>query len=37
MRPFKQLGELLAGVAAIVLVPFHAFRLHGLHQRKGNR
>jgi hypothetical protein len=35
MRPFKQLGELLAGVAALVLVPFHAF-LRGL-QRKGNR
>jgi hypothetical protein len=31
---FEQLGERLAGGAAIVLAPFHAFRLHGLHHRR---
>jgi hypothetical protein len=31
---FKQLGERLLGSAAIVLAPFEAFGLHGLHHRK---
>jgi hypothetical protein len=33
----EQLGERLAGGAAILLAPFHAFSLHGLQHRKGNR
>ena len=31
---FEQLGERLAGGGPIVLAPFHAFRLHGLHHPK---
>jgi len=31
---FEQVGERLAGGAAIVIAPFHAFRLHGLHHRE---
>jgi hypothetical protein len=34
---FQQLGERVAGTGAIILTPFHAFGLHGLHHRKGNR
>jgi hypothetical protein len=34
---FEQPGERVAGTGAIVLAPFHAIGLHGLHHGKGNR
>jgi hypothetical protein len=34
---FQQLGARLPGTGTIILTPFHAFGLHGLHHLKGNR